>query len=724
MALSDTQFGKLPPGVSEWFFPKDVYGKYGLPGSKAAFSRMVKKCGWLRPEWQDKCWRLRSGHGGGYQYHYSLLSIVGKAKWLADKVNAETIKQPKNPDRSQLERSAAWSFYESISDKRKAVAKKRLAAVQAVEAMVRANGGGDVDLAYRMIATQVGASKASIYNWRQRLNGIPTDDWLAYLVDHRTGRIKTAVCDSRAWDYFVSDYLRLEQPSLTSCYRRLQRVAKDQGWIVPGAKTLERKLKREISPQVIVLTRKGTEALRRLYPAQRRSKAALHAMEAVDIDGHKWDVFVRWSDGDIVQPVMVAIHDIYSGKFLGWRIDKSENKEAVRLVIGDVVEHFGIFEHMYMDNGRAFASKWITGGVSNRYRYTIKEDDPTGILPDLGVEVHWTTPYSGQSKPIERAFRDMCDDIAKHPSLAGAYVGNSPQAKPENYGSRAVDLDLFLAVVEDGIKEHNARSGRRAPVCKGRSFDETFRESYQKSQIRRATEEQQRLWLMAAEGVQVQKRDGAINLMGNRYWAESLWSHRGDKITIRFDPQRLHSSVFAYRLDGSFIDQIPCVADVGYADKGEAQEQARVRGQLRKATKAAAEAHKKLKPQQLADMLPAAETTEPLQPGVTRIVTGHKVAAAVTKIPPPKELNKHEQARHEAVVEQMSKPAVVERDPKVVRFERALEIELALANSEFVSERDQGWFEGYLTNPEYRAQRKIFDRFGPEGLAGLRVVGG
>ena len=59
-----------------------------------------------------------------------------------------------------------------------------------------------------------------------------------------------------------------------------------------------------------------------------------------------------------------------------------------------------------------------------------------GILPLLGVRVHRTLPYSGQSKPIERAFRDFCDAIAKHPLLAGAYTGNSPSSQPANYGSR------------------------------------------------------------------------------------------------------------------------------------------------------------------------------------------------------------------------------------------------------------------------------------------------
>uniref|UniRef100_UPI0039800C3B transposase domain-containing protein n=1 Tax=Salmonella sp. s54836 TaxID=3159673 RepID=UPI0039800C3B len=90
----------------------------------------------------------------------------------------------------------------------------------------------------------------------------------------------------------------------------------------------------------------------------------------------------------------------------------------------DVVERYGIPHHAWLDNGRGFASKLLTGGVANRYRFKVREEDPTGILVALGVQIHWATPYHGQAKPIERAFRDLCDRVAKHPAFAGAYTGH------------------------------------------------------------------------------------------------------------------------------------------------------------------------------------------------------------------------------------------------------------------------------------------------------------
>src|SRR5690606_22712602 len=129
-----------------------------------------------------------------------------------------------------------------------------------------------------------------------------------------------------------------------------------------------------------------------------------------------------------------------------------------------------------------------------------------GILTQLGVKVHWTTPYHGQSKPIERAWRDLCEEIAKHPECAGAYTGNSIAAKPENYGSRAMPIEQFRNLVHREIVRHNRRPGRTGGNCRGRSFAETFAESFERDGVASpASPAQSRLLLLAAEGVTCRK---------------------------------------------------------------------------------------------------------------------------------------------------------------------------------------------------------------------------
>jgi hypothetical protein len=45
---------------------------------------------------------------------------------------------------------------------------------------------------------------------------------------------------------------------------------------------------------------------------------------------------------------------------------------------------FGIPVHCVLDNGRGFASKWITGGNATRFRFKVQAEDPTGLLVGLG----------------------------------------------------------------------------------------------------------------------------------------------------------------------------------------------------------------------------------------------------------------------------------------------------------------------------------------------------
>jgi hypothetical protein len=241
----------------------------------------------------------------------------------------------------------------------------------------------------------------------------------------------------------------------------------------------------------MVLCREGRDALKRAFPSQQRDRSHLHALEAVNADGHTVDVFVDWGDGSKPsRPVMVAFQDLYSDKILSYRIDRSENRDVVRLALGDVVENYGIPDRYYLDNGRAFASHWLTGGMKFRHRFKIREEEPVGIMGQLGIDVRWTTPYHGQAKPIERAFLDLCDRLAKHPDFEGAYTGRSTSNKPANYGSKAVPIATFMKRLHEEIAAHNARPKRKSLVCAGvHSFDHVFEASYTQAPIRGATAE-------------------------------------------------------------------------------------------------------------------------------------------------------------------------------------------------------------------------------------------
>jgi hypothetical protein len=348
-------------------------------------------------------------------------------------------------------------------------------------------------------------------------------------------------------------------------------------------RTFQRRVDAEVPRTVQVLARQGKEAFQRTMPAQQRDKNVFHALEALNADGHRFDVFARALDGLIFRPVLVAFQDVYSGKILSWRIDQTEHSGLVRLAFGDVVENYGIPSEVYLDNGRSFAAKWLTGGTQTRYRFKIREEDPEGLFVQLGTQVHWTTPYHGQAKPIERAWRDLCETIAKHPACRGAYTGNKPTAKPENYGSKAVDIADFERLVGQEITAHNARLGRRSAICNGKSLDQAFDQSYATAIIKKASSEQRRWWLLAAESASADRATGHITLFKNRYWHESLTDHAGDKLIVRFDPQNLHAGVHCYTSANRYLCHAECLGAFGFNDQNAARELAKAKQQRKKA---------------------------------------------------------------------------------------------------------------------------------------------
>lgn len=651
--------------------------------------------------------------GNGWAYHRSLLPLAAQAKLTeADKAEEEA--------NAEAKRSAQWGRYERLTTKQKEKAQQKMAILVAVDALTK--GGTTVNLSVATIAKANDVSPRSIFNWQKMVSGVPQTDWLPALAPRHVGRTKQAECPPEAWEMIKTDWLRLARPSFETCYNRLQRTAAERGWVIPSAKALKRRIEREIPKPVIVKLRQGEEALKQMFPAQERRRDHFHAMEAVNVDGHRWDVFVKWPDGTIDRPMMVAIQDLYSGKILAWRLDRTENVDVVRLAFKDTFEQWGIPHDCYLDNGRAFASKYISGGSTTRFRFKVKADEPTGVLTALNIQMHWATPYSGQSKPIERAFRDLCDSIAKHPAFDGAYTGNSPTAKPENYGNAAVPLDRFIEVIDQEIHAHNARPGRRSFVCGGiKSFDQAFDESYASAAIQMPTEEQLRLCLLAAESVTANRRDGSIKLLDNRFWSPALHEIAGTKAVIRFDPDQVQSGIYVYRLDGSYIGFADCIHAVGFDSKEAGRQHQRDRAAFVRKTKEQAKAASKLTPEQVVAMLPKAHGPAPVDAKVTRLINPNtNMPNRVRRpMPEPAQLSDEAAAAHDRLVEEMEAANVVALpETKEQRFKRAKALENAIENGEDVDADKARWLGGYQTQPEYRSMQRMFEDFGPDWLKG------
>ncbi|HEY0155487.1 MAG TPA: transposase domain-containing protein [Longimicrobium sp.] len=588
----------------EFFGVAHLAGAPGLPATKSGVIRRAERDGWR--------WRTRRGQGGGREYHISSLPAETRAHLILKARRASSSETPAaaaSPARgARAASSELWAQWEAKPPAFKEEAERRLNVLVTVDELVR--GGATKSEAYAVVAMQAGESVSTVRRWIRSVAGAHQGDWLPLLAPRWTGRTAFAEYDERVYQWFRDLYLSQSQPPATRCYERVQEIARKEGLTVPSVKTLMRELERREDPVVIALERFGERHAAEMYPYLQRDRSGFRAMEALNVDGHKLDLDVVWPDGERVRAVLIAFQDLYSGMIVGWRLAKAETAFGMGLAFLEVCDRYGVCEHLWVDNTLAMASKKMTAGATGRKRFRDREGDPVGVMPKLGVKVHFTMVAHGQSKPIERAFGDLATNrIAKHPAFEGAYLGRNTVSKPENYGTKTVPVAEVERITEQEVLRHNQQLRRRTEVCAGeRSFQAAFEASYGQhaAAIRRLTPAQRRLLFLMSDRVTVDRRDACVKLFGNRYWSEDLLRFRGSEVVVRYHPveRTLHDAVYVYGLGGDFIAEVPCYHAAGFADAEAAQRHNRARSQHTRQKKKLAQASRHLEAAQVAALVP------------------------------------------------------------------------------------------------------------------------
>lgn len=610
-----------------------------LPTSHANVRNKAKKEGWAN--------RKRVGRGGGTEYLFDSLpadvqdEIHIIAARAAAKAQAKAAKdsQPalvNKPNEANYLPEVIWSGWEDATAKQKARATEKVGGCFAVDDLV--NTGMGVVEAIETVAADTDVSTGSLKRWYYKVRNFERSDWLPILLgNYQPSKSRQADFDEQAWEAFKADYLRLERPQMGTCYERLKLLAAEHNWTIPSLSSVKRKLENDIPKPQRVLLRQGERALADMYPALVRSVETLEAMEWINGDGYQHNAFVRWHNGDIVRPKTWLWQDIRTRKILAYRTDLSENSDTIRLALMDLVSRYGIPRKLTIDNTRAAANKWMTGGVPNRYRFKVKEDDPMGIIPLLGIELFWTSVQfgqgHGQAKPIERAFSHggLGETIDKHPLLAGHHAGANVLDKPDNYhgGKDGASYEDFITALEQGIELWNNRVKRDTEICQGvYSFSQVFERDYANATVRRATSEQMRLLMLMSEAVTL-KPNGTFSLscggkvfgQKNRYEVVDLIGSTHKKVVVKFDPERLHDTVWVYSLDGRFLAEAVCTEKVAFGDKATGREHDKARKQYVKSEKAMAKAQQAMGIKELADLMPeASDDSAPPTPSITEIM--------------------------------------------------------------------------------------------------------
>lgn len=610
------------------FYSANELSQLGLKSLPTSHRRILDKA--KRENWNS---RKRDGKGGGVEFAVKSMpedvqaEIVVKLGKSAVK-NLPVLAEESAPVDAQL----LWATYEQGTAKQQQKAQMKLGIMFAVAELV--SGGVKILDALALVChkhNQDGekpVTVSAIKSWWYQVKDADRSLWLPLLMDSYGAHSESreAAFTPEAWAFFRADYFRNERPQFGSCYERLKRAASANGWVIPSPSSVKRKILREIPKTHQTYLRDGEYALSRMYPSLIRTVAGIEAMEWVNGDGYKHNVWVRWHNGHIIRPKTWLWQDVRTRKILAYRCDESENTNMIRLALLDVVNKYGIPKHLTVDNTKAAANKKMTGGVKNRYRFKVREDEVQGIIPALGIQLHWTTVRygrgRGQAKPIERAFSHggLGELVDKHPLLAGYHAGDNALDKPDNYqGNKAgVDYESFILALEEGIQMFNERQERETEICQGKlSFNQAFERDYAAAEKRWATPEQLRYLLTLHEEVTLKdngtftlKAGGEVQGLRNRYEAYELIGTSHKKVVVRYDPNNLHDAVWVYSLDGTYLAEAHCTVDAAFGDTSAAQDHSRKEREFVRHTQKAAKAAQDMAIQEAATYMPPVEFEE------------------------------------------------------------------------------------------------------------------
>lgn len=350
-------------------------------------------------------------------------------------------------------------------------------------------------------------------------------------------------------------------PSYQSVTRYIGYLMKDEG--LRNAWYLAARGEREYRNKVMVKGSRDTKGLR--------------CMEILMGDEHTFDCWVAYKNpnGSItpIKPKLVAWVDMRSRMVFGDVICKDANTDILKQSVLKMIYHDAGSnpKYLYIDNGKDYTSKEMTGYDRKDRRKQKQEDKMSGYFDDVArgfyksigiIDDHEALPYQPWSKgQVERFFGGVCTRFTKwFSSYTGTLTGSKTDAKvPKDIKRMCEDgklltMEEFFSKWSSWLHDVYAKKQHRGLKKAGEEWGtpEQVFENAERYFKAAPPKEYATMLMMKSDNVRVYQT--GIQKFGYEYRSDELWDYIDQRVAIKYDPDDI-KTLYVFDKNGKKIGQ-------------------------------------------------------------------------------------------------------------------------------------------------------------------------
>ena len=350
-------------------------------------------------------------------------------------------------------------------------------------------------------------------------------------------------------------------------YTKLQAVASINNWQkIPSYQSVTRYINYLMEDENLknawyLASRGEREYKNKVMVKGERNTKDLKVMQVVMGDEHTFDCWVAYTqpNGKVtaIKPHLVAWIDIKSRRILGDVMCKDANSDILKQSLLKLLYKDAgcVPQYIYIDNGKDYTAKNMTGYARNDRQRLEFDDSTKGFYKSIGIEdYHRALPYYAWTKgQIERFFGSVCKQFTKwFSSYTGTLTGSKTFAKVDKDIKEMLERGELLSMEEFyekwshwvnevyNVKTNSAlkKQGEEYTTPMGcfENADKYFKACPPKSY---AT-----VLMMKSERCFV--RNVGIKLNGYTYRSDELCDYINDYVDVKYDPHDM-ATIYIFR---------------------------------------------------------------------------------------------------------------------------------------------------------------------------------